>query len=82
MRAKATTPTLDPDLDRGQPSPRIAVLVFPGSNDDRDAAWALRAIGADQPRAGHVPVNLKPVLRLMENGCEADYEIGFFRIEK
>jgi phosphoribosylformylglycinamidine synthase len=27
--------------------PRIAVVVFPGSNDDRDAAWALRALGAD-----------------------------------
>jgi len=30
-----------------QVSPRIAVLVFPGSNDDRDAAWALKALGAD-----------------------------------
>ena len=27
--------------------PRIAVVVFPGSNDDRDAAWALHALGAD-----------------------------------
>jgi phosphoribosylformylglycinamidine synthase len=27
--------------------PRIAVVVFPGSNDDRDAAWALGALGAD-----------------------------------
>ncbi len=27
--------------------PTVAVLVFPGSNDDRDAAWALRALGAD-----------------------------------
>ena len=27
--------------------PRIAVIVFPGSNDDRDAAWALGALGAD-----------------------------------
>jgi phosphoribosylformylglycinamidine synthase subunit PurQ / glutaminase len=27
--------------------PQIAVLVFPGSNDDRDAAWALHALGAD-----------------------------------
>src|SRR5918999_2163420 len=27
--------------------PRVAVVVFPGSNDDRDAAWALRALGAD-----------------------------------
>jgi phosphoribosylformylglycinamidine synthase subunit PurQ / glutaminase len=27
--------------------PTVAVLVFPGSNDDRDAAWALSALGAD-----------------------------------
>jgi phosphoribosylformylglycinamidine synthase subunit PurQ / glutaminase len=27
--------------------PRIAVVVFPGSNDDRDALWALGALGAD-----------------------------------
>ena len=26
--------------------PRIGVLVFPGSNDDRDAVWALAALGA------------------------------------
>ena len=27
--------------------PRIAVIVFPGSNDDRDAALALEGLGAD-----------------------------------
>ena len=27
--------------------PLVAVLVFPGSNDDRDAAWALSAVGAE-----------------------------------
>jgi phosphoribosylformylglycinamidine synthase I len=27
--------------------PRIGVIVFPGSNDDRDAAWALGALGAE-----------------------------------
>jgi phosphoribosylformylglycinamidine (FGAM) synthase-like amidotransferase family enzyme len=27
--------------------PKVAVLVFPGSNDDRDAAWALGALGAN-----------------------------------
>ena len=26
--------------------PVVAVLQFPGSNDDRDAAWALGALGA------------------------------------
>jgi phosphoribosylformylglycinamidine synthase subunit PurQ / glutaminase len=28
-------------------SPRVAVVVFPGSNDDRDAALALENLGAD-----------------------------------
>jgi phosphoribosylformylglycinamidine synthase len=36
--------------DRGgglsEVAPRIAVVVFPGSNDDHDAAWALAALGA------------------------------------
>ena len=27
--------------------PRIGVVTFPGSNDDRDAAWALGSLGAD-----------------------------------
>ncbi len=27
--------------------PRIAVVSFPGSNDDHDAAWALGAVGAE-----------------------------------
>ena len=27
--------------------PRIGVLVFPGSNDDHDAVWALTALGAE-----------------------------------
>lgn len=50
--------------------------------DGRSFARSLRAIGADQPRAGHVPVSLKPVLRLLDKGFDADYEIGFFYIEK
>jgi phosphoribosylformylglycinamidine synthase I len=33
--------------------PRIAVVVFPGSNDDRDAAWALGALGADAQLVWH-----------------------------
>ena len=34
-------------------SPRVAVVVFPGSNDDRDAAWALTALGADPVLVWH-----------------------------
>ena len=38
---------------RPEPRPTIAVVVFPGSNDDRDAAWALRALGADARLVWH-----------------------------
>ncbi|MGB2874411.1 MAG: phosphoribosylformylglycinamidine synthase subunit PurQ [Gaiellaceae bacterium] len=36
-----------------QERPRIAVVVFPGSNDDRDAALALERLGADPAFAWH-----------------------------
>jgi phosphoribosylformylglycinamidine synthase len=41
--------------------PRIAVLVFPGSNDDRDAAWALTALGADARLIWHAEEALPEV---------------------
>ncbi len=33
--------------------PVIPVVVFPGSNDDRDAALALERLGAEAPRVWH-----------------------------
>jgi phosphoribosylformylglycinamidine synthase I len=36
-----------------EPAPRIAVVVFPGSNDDRDAALALGALGAEAVLVWH-----------------------------
>jgi phosphoribosylformylglycinamidine synthase subunit PurQ / glutaminase len=33
--------------------PVVAVVVFPGSNDDRDAAWALGAVGAEPVLVWH-----------------------------
>ena len=33
--------------------PIVAVVVFPGSNDDRDAAWALGALGAEPALVWH-----------------------------
>jgi phosphoribosylformylglycinamidine synthase subunit PurQ / glutaminase len=33
--------------------PLVAVLVFPGSNDDRDAGWALGAVGAEPTFVWH-----------------------------
>ena len=41
--------------------PRVAVLVFPGSNDDRDAAWALSAVGADPQLVWHAEPKLPRV---------------------
>jgi len=40
--------TVAPDL-----RPRIAVVVFPGSNDDRDAQLALELLGAEAVRVWH-----------------------------
>jgi phosphoribosylformylglycinamidine synthase I len=45
------------DVDK----PRVGVLVFPGSNDDRDAAWALRALGADPVMVWHAEPELPEV---------------------
>jgi phosphoribosylformylglycinamidine synthase subunit PurQ / glutaminase len=41
--------------------PRIAVVVFPGSNDDRDAAWALAALGAEPALVWHAERELPEV---------------------
>ena len=41
-------------------SPVIAVLVFPGSNDDRDAALALERLGADARLVWHADSHLPP----------------------
>jgi phosphoribosylformylglycinamidine synthase I len=43
------------------PKPRVAVLVFPGSQDDRDAAWALSAVGAEPVTVWHADAELPPV---------------------
>ena len=38
--------------------PRVAVVVFPGSNDDNDAAWALGAVGAEPAMVWHQDAHL------------------------
>ncbi len=38
--------------------PRIPVVVFPGSNDDRDAALALERLGAEAPLVWHTDDSL------------------------
>ena len=41
--------------------PRVAVVTFPGSQDDRDALYALGALGADPVRVWHGDVALPEV---------------------
>jgi phosphoribosylformylglycinamidine synthase len=43
------------------PRARIAVVVFPGSNDDRDAALALELLGAEPELVWHAEPELPPV---------------------
>ena len=38
--------------------PLVPVIVFPGSNDDRDAARALERLGAEAPRVWHTDESL------------------------
>jgi phosphoribosylformylglycinamidine synthase subunit PurQ / glutaminase len=42
------------------PRPVVPVVVFPGSNDDRDAQLALTRLGADAPRVWHTDGDLPP----------------------
>ena len=44
-----------------QPRPRVAVVVFPGSNDDRDAALAFEGLGADPVLVWHAQPELPEV---------------------
>jgi phosphoribosylformylglycinamidine synthase len=43
------------------PQPRIAVIQFPGSQDDRDAVWALSALDAEAFLAWHAEEDLPDV---------------------
>jgi len=45
----------------GGTSPRVAVVVFPGSNDDRDAALALEGLGAEAAPVWHAELELPDV---------------------
>ena len=40
------------------PQPRIGVVQFPGSNDDRDALWALAALDAEAVAVWHADTEL------------------------
>jgi phosphoribosylformylglycinamidine synthase subunit PurQ / glutaminase len=44
-----------------EPRPSIAIVVFPGSNDDRDAALALESLGADPTLVWHADPALPDV---------------------
>jgi phosphoribosylformylglycinamidine synthase len=49
-------------------SPRIAVVVFPGSNDDQDAALALATLGADPQLVWHAEPALPDVAAVVLPG--------------
>ncbi|HXY85203.1 MAG TPA: phosphoribosylformylglycinamidine synthase subunit PurQ [Gaiellaceae bacterium] len=40
------------------PQPRIGIVQFPGSNDDRDSAWALSALDAETVLVWHAETQL------------------------
>ena len=45
-------------MSTAAPGPLVAVVVFPGSNDDRDAELALGGLGADARRVWHAETEL------------------------
>jgi phosphoribosylformylglycinamidine synthase subunit PurQ / glutaminase len=51
-----------------RPRPRIAVVTFPGSNDDRDAALALERLGADATLVWHAEPKLPDVVAVVLPG--------------
>jgi phosphoribosylformylglycinamidine synthase subunit PurQ / glutaminase len=51
-----------------RPRPRIAVVTFPGSNDDHDAALALERLGADATLVWHAELELPDVAGVLLPG--------------
>jgi phosphoribosylformylglycinamidine synthase len=51
-----------------RPRPRIAIVTFPGSNDDRDAALALERLGADATLVWHAEPELPDAAALVLPG--------------
>ena len=59
------------------PRPRVAVVVFPGSNDDRDAALAFEQLGADPVLVWHAEAELP---EQVVAGTRARYVEAFERL--
>ena len=53
------------------------ISLHESHSDGIDFAHAVRKIGAGEPRPGHRHANLKPVLRALKHGLDANYEIAF-----
>jgi phosphoribosylformylglycinamidine synthase subunit PurQ / glutaminase len=51
-----------------RPRPHIAVVTFPGSNDDHDAALALERLGADATLVWHAELELPDVAAVLLPG--------------
>jgi phosphoribosylformylglycinamidine synthase subunit PurQ / glutaminase len=52
------SPTRSASESRSGPRPAIAVVVFPGSNDDRDAKLSLERLAAEATRVWHTEAEL------------------------
>src|SRR2546422_6416596 len=55
-------------MTTAEPQPRIGVVVFPGSNDDRDAALALAGLGAEPVLVWHAEPALPEVAAVVLPG--------------
>ena len=58
------------------PQPRIGVVMYPGSNDDHDALWALAAFDAEAVPVWHGEPELPEMCeRFLANPLIEDWEI-------
>jgi len=55
-------------LSTAEPKPRVAVITFPGSNDDQDAALALTQLGAEAVPVWHADRELPDVRAVLLPG--------------
>lgn len=67
------------------PATKTASTRFTLTEKYRDGLHFLRAlkqIGANHPRQGYHPINLRSILKNFADGLTTNYDIGFFWIEK
>ena len=55
-------------MTTAEPKPRVAVITFPGSNDDHDVALALTRLGAEAVPVWHADRELPDVRAVVQIG--------------